>query len=150
MKFTSLNPSPGVRKLNPHLFAGASPATTPATIATGTRIRQRAPTPLNRLEQELFDLIKDQYPNYPPVRPQAKRYRLANGASYTPDFTCSSYPCLGGCDKETAWEVKGPKQARWSRRGELTIKMAAAMWPEVRWVLCWKEGGGWRTQEVLP
>ena len=115
------------------------------------RIRQDTKPRLNKLEQEWFDRIKGMFPNFPPVRAQAKRYELASGAWFKPDFTASTWPAPeNGPQKETAWEVKGPKACRWSRRGELTIKFAARAWPEVRWILVWKEGGAWRTQEVLP
>jgi hypothetical protein len=28
--------------------------------------------------------------------------------------------------------------------------MAPAVWPNVKWVLVWKDGADWKRQEVLP
>jgi len=109
------------------------------------RIRQDAKPRLNKLEQEWLTYLRSFWPNQYIFRAQDKRYELANGWWFKPDVTCSLF-----VDRETCWEVKGPKAARWSRRGEMTLKAAARAWPEVRWILVWKEGGEWRTQEVLP
>lgn len=110
------------------------------------RIKQRTKPLMNKLEAEWFGIINSQFPNYPRPRAQAKRYMIANGVGYTPDFTASDWPCQTG-STETAWEVKGPH----AFDGALDkLKMAAAAWPEVRWILVWKENGKWCEQEVLP
>ena len=112
------------------------------------RIRQDTKPRLNKLEQEWFDELRNRWPfaTMPfKLRTQDKRYELANGWWFKPDVTCSNYE-----GRETCWEVKGPKAARWSRRGEMTLKAAARAWPEVRWILVWKENGEWKTQGLLP
>ena len=114
------------------------------------RVRQSAKPLMNKLEAEFYARIKNEYPNYPEVRLQAKRYRLGNGIWYKPDFTCSAYPVTVGeigPARETAWEVKGPHAFR---GGFENLKVAAATFPEVRWILVWKENGQWKQQEVLP
>jgi len=112
------------------------------------RLRQTNKPLMNKLEAEFYGRIKDAYPNYPPIRIQAKTYRLANGLRYTPDFTASSWPGDGGPAQETAWEVKGP----WIDGDSFPkLKMAASVWPEVRWLLVWKDSTGqWNEQRILP
>lgn len=110
------------------------------------RVRQSHQPKLNKLETEWFNLIKDRYPNCPPVRPQAKTYVLANGVRYTPDLSCSMWPWEGESAKETCWEVKGPHA--WED-ALVKIKVAAHEWPEIRWVLVWKNNGRWFQQVVI-
>jgi hypothetical protein len=121
-----------------------------STAAPGVRIRQSSRPLMNKLEAEWFAILSAQFPNYPRPRAQAKRYKLANGAWYRPDVTSSSWPDDGGWAKETAWECKGPKQMKNVARGMLTIRFAAAQWPEVAFWLVWKENGQWKMQRVLP
>lgn len=113
------------------------------------RLRQSTQPLMNKLEAEFYETIRAAFPNYPPVRCQAKRYRLGNGIWYKPDFTVSSWPCEFSEASETAWEVKGPKAFR---GGFENLKVAASQYPEVRWVLVWKDKatGEWREQHVIP
>lgn len=148
---------------NPHVFGpGETTLAVPpadgsaAPVARPARIRQSSKPLMNKLEQAWFNLLSVQYPNYPKPRAQAKRYKIANGAWYKPDVTVSLWPnrnpdgSVRGADMETAWECKGPKQMKNVARGILTIKTAAAQWPEVRFILVWQERGKWCQQEVLP
>jgi hypothetical protein len=114
------------------------------------RIKQDAKPLMNKLESDWFTILNAQFPNYARPRAQAKRYKIANGAWYKPDVTATSWPVEGGPSQETAWECKGPRQMKNIDRGMLTIKTAAHQWPEVRFVLVWKESGVWKTQHVLP
>jgi hypothetical protein len=119
--------------------------------ASPTRIRQDPKPLMNKLEQDWFNVLSVQYPNYPRPRPQAKRYRLGNGIWYKPDVSVSTWPNRNpdgsvGSDMETCWEVKGPHAFR---GGFENLKVAAGLWPEVRWILVWRERGEWHTQEVL-
>lgn len=115
------------------------------------RIRQSTKPLLNELEKAWLAEIEHRYPNYPPIRSQAKRYEFARGAWYKPDFTCSLWPVPGRAAGETAWECKGPRAMRNQQaRGFVVLKAAARQWPEVRFVLVWREAGVWREQEVLP
>lgn len=123
------------------------PAAEPPRPQPAKRVRQSAKPLMNKLEAEWFDVIKGQYPNYPPVRAQAKRYRLANGVTFTPDFTASRWPKDLAPSCETAWEVKGIHA--WDD-ALVKLKLAAHEWPEVQWILVWKQNGEWRQQVVLP
>lgn len=107
---------------------------------TPKRIRQSSKPLLNQLETEFLVRLHDVYPSLK-IRPQAKRYRLANGIWYKPDFTAVTV------DGEMAWEVKGPHAFR---GGFENLKVAASSYPEIRWILVWKENGQWQEQEVLP
>lgn len=120
----------------------------PAT--SGQRIKQERGPLLNKSEQEWFDILSAQFPNFPRPRPQAKRYRLANGFWYKPDVSATSWPADQGPARETCWEVKGPKQVKGVAKGLATLKVAASSWPEVCWILVWKENGQWKQQQVLP
>lgn len=103
------------------------------------RIRQSQKPLLNKLEGRFFS----SYLMHLGVRihAQSKRYMLANGLWYKPDFTA----VIAG--EETAWEVKGPKA--W-RGGFENLKVAASTWPEVRWILVWEIEHEWRFQVVVP
>ena len=119
-------------------------------VVAGKRIRQDDKPLMNKLESQWFEILSAQFPNYPRPRAQAKRYKLANGAWYKPDITSSLWPVEGEGYKESAWECKGPSCMKNVARGLLTIKFAAAQWPEVVFYLVWKERGEWKQQRVLP
>lgn len=113
--------------------------------AKGKRIRQSDKPLMNKLEAEWFAIINAQFPNYPRPRAQTVTIRLANGVRYTPDMFAFSWPSdRGSCP--TAWEVKG-KHA-WDD-AIVKLKVAATSFPEIRFVLVWKNGGEWRQQEVM-
>lgn len=111
------------------------------------RVRQDPKPLMNKLEAEFFGILALQQP-YEYIRVQAKRYRLGNGIWYKPDFTCSNWPD-GDERVETAWEVKGPRAFR---GGFENLKVAASLYPEVRWLLVWKDKttGEWQGQHILP
>lgn len=106
----------------------------------GKRLRQDPKPLMNKLEQDLFNYLSRLYPKVK-LHAQAKRFRLANGLWYKPDLTA----VLDG--QETAWEAKGPHAFR---GGFENLKFAAAAWPEVNWILMWKNDDGWRSQKILP
>lgn len=122
------------------------------TEAAPKRIRQRTKPLMNKLEAAYFEVLKLKLlalPNATIIRAQAKTYVIANGMRYSPDFSCSSWPVAGEPNRETCWEVKGPH----AFDGALDkLKMAATVWPEVRWILVWKEKGTgrWLEQIVRP
>lgn len=145
------NPSESVKRRNPHLYGPAKASTSvlnavikPESVKLGTkkRVRQSTKPLLNKLETEYFERLKLLWPN-DTIRPQAKRYMLANGLWYKPDFT--AVLCTGS--GETAWEVKGPHSFR---GGFENLKMAAFQWREVQFILAWKQDGKWVSQEILP
>lgn len=108
------------------------------------RIRQSDKPLMNKLESEYFAFLKAIYP-FAHIRAQAKRFRLGNGIWYKPDFTSVLH--YGDSMKETAWEVKGPHAFR---GGFENLKVAASLYPEIKWILVWKQNGKWQEQEVLP
>lgn len=111
------------------------------------RIRQSSKPLMNKLEQEWFDTLAARYPNFPRPRAQAVRFKLCNGVHYTPDVFILDWPCGDGPNGPTAYEVKG--KFAWDD-AVVKLKMAAHEWPEVRWILVWKEGKQWKEQVVLP
>lgn len=101
------------------------------------RIRQSEKPILNRLESEWYEHIKH-YGAYP----QAVKLKIARSAFYKPDFFSFAIA--------TAWEVKGLKGKNIDR-GKLALKVAATAWPEIKFILVWKdEQGVWQEQVVLP
>lgn len=141
------NPSESLRRLNPHLFG----VTTAPLPAPATRIRQASKPRMNKLEQEWFNILNVQYPAYPRPRPQAVRFEIASGCHYTPDVFAISWPNEFGPVSPampTAWEVKGKKM--WDD-AVVKIKVAARVWPDITWIMCWKEPNGqWQTQRIMP
>lgn len=113
------------------------------------RIRQDTKPLLNKLETKFLNRIKDLYPNYPPIRAQAKTFRLCNGVRFTPDLSCSIWPVENGAARETCWEIKGPKS--WDD-AIVKVKMAAHEFPEICWRFVWKDKTTkeWCEQILLP
>ena len=101
------------------------------------RIRQSSKPLLNKLEEEFLRtrLVGRGY------HVQGVRFRLGNGVWYKPDFVWF------GEGRAVAYEVKGPHAFR---GGFENLKIAASLYPEIRWLLVWKEDGLWKRQEVLP
>ena len=146
------NPTKSFQARNPNLYPGSVPLkldTTNAAPRIQKRIRQGEKKP-NKWEREFFEILCRDYPNYDRPREQSKRYRLANGAWYKPDITASHWPQPTGLQMESAWEIKGGDGMKGVAKGKLTLKFAAAAWPEVAWYFCTKRNGIWQTQRVLP
>lgn len=113
---------------------------TPMNPFPPKRIRQSAKPLLNKLETEWRDYLVRQLPGVT-IHEQALRFRLANGLRYTPDLAAFFEGAL------MCWEVKGPFA---HRGGFENLKMAATVYPDIEWTLCWKANGEWQTQKVLP
>lgn len=129
--------SNSTRRRNPHLYGGAQPT---VALEPAKRIRQDTKPLLNKLETDFLRYISLIHP-MARFRLQARRYKLGNGIWYKPDITALIN------DREHAWEVKGPHAFR---GGLENLKVAAHAFPEVRWILAWKDGSRWMLQEVLP
>lgn len=117
------------------------------------RIKQDHKPMLNQLETAWLEKLKQDFPRET-FRFQDRRYKLANGVWYKPDITCAQHEWPEELDRdvrwrETCWECKGNKGKNIDR-GIVMLKVAAACWPEVRWVLVWRNDEGWNEQEVLP
>jgi hypothetical protein len=145
MKEVPQNVSESVRKRNPHLYSvileDGSVGTTTVN-PTPKRIRQDTKPLLNKLELEYWGVLKRIYTEGPDrIICQAIRFQLANGLWYKPDFVVFTY---AGPD---CYEVKGPHAFR---GGFENLKMAARLYPFLKWKLAWKENGIWKEQVVLP
>lgn len=138
--------SKSFKRLNPHLFkfsefpeAFGLPE---QNVMPKKRIRQSGKPLLNRLEEEyLSELSKG---SSRPAYAQAIRFRLGNGIWYKPDFVIFNY-----ANRTLAYEVKGPHAFR---GGFENLKVAASLYPAVKFILVWKDNatGKWIEQEVLP
>ena len=149
MKEVPQQVSESVRRRNPHLYSARDVATIGFQLLAQSaqppnplkRIRQSAKPLMNKLEQEWFDYLKATFP-LRQFYPQTTRFKLGNGIWYKPDVTCPYFDGVFTC-----WEVKGPKAFR---GGFENLKVAAAKYPEFKWILVWKDNGQWREQAVLP
>lgn len=131
---------------NAKVHAGQMPLAPPPPflgVAKGNRVRQSSKPLMNKLESDCFAMLAATG-LFDRLRAQAKRFRLGNGIWFKVDIT--------GIDtrdgRDTAWEVKGPHA--W-QSGIQPLKVAAGLYPEIRWLLIWKgEKGAWKQQEILP
>ena len=71
---------------------------------------------------------------------------MGNGCWYCPDF-CVTAELIGGKSVETCYEVKG--KFAWED-ALVKLKVVAHLWPEVKFILAWKNNGEWHEQWVLP
>ena len=129
-----------VKKVLQKAFPGV-----PVTIASDQkkRVKQGEKLP-NKLERDWQRHLEAFYPSLK-FHAQRLRFRLANGAWYRVDISCLNFE-----GRVTCWETKGPREMKNVDRGILTIKFAATAWPEVRFILVWRDKGGWHEQEILP
>lgn len=118
------------------------------------RIRQSSKPLMNKLESQWYEQLKMVFPQeINRIRVQAFRVKLASGTWYKPDFFLMRDPGVTvnydfpSKDRVIAWEVKGPHAFR---GGKEFLKIAAYQYPEIKFVLVWKENGQWVTQEILP
>ncbi len=122
-----------------------------ASLADNTkpkkRVRQSSKPLMNALETEYSAKLQSDIPNKQ-FYPQAVTLRLANGVRLTPDFFCFSMTDDSGDVFPQAREVKG-KHA-WED-SLIKLKFAAAQWPEIQFILAWKDSSGqWCQQTILP
>ena len=114
----------------------------PVTAKQSKRIRQDSKPLMNGLETEYHRILCEKYGD-PYVKPQALRFKLANGLWYKPDFSVIQ-PWVAA--KVICYEVKGPFAFR---GGFENLKSAAFQWPQVQFILVWKKNGIWQHQEIL-
>lgn len=135
--------SESTRRRNPHLY-GLTPLGEALSKMTSP-LRQSTATP-TKAEQEWTRILRQQYPDAW-VTEQAITFRLANGLRYTPDNVVFG----GFTHRFSAYEVKGKrrKDSRWfTDDSKVKIKVAARVFPWVRWAVVWKENGQWQEQVV--
>lgn len=111
--------------------------------APARRIRQDTKPLLNKLETEFRSMWLNEHAGCHLLE-QSIRFRLGNGIWYKPDFVW--FPPMSYI-RPHAYEVKGPHAFR---GGFENLKVAAGMYTEVQFILCWKEDGVWKEQRVLP
>lgn len=129
--------SKSVRLRNPALFRNAERRT--RTSERG-KLRQSSKPLLNKLETAFRDKLKRDNPDHW-LAEQAITFRLANGVRYTPDFITFS----GLRGYINAYEVKGYMRDD----AGVKLKLAAKLFPWVKWVLVWKEKSEWRHQVIM-
>ena len=137
--------SESVRRRNPQLYGmttGVAPTGETVSIITKPpkRIRQSTKPLMNKLEGEFLAWLKAFYPSEK-FYPQAIRFRLANGVTYSPDIVSFTWS-----DQTTVWEVKG--QMAWDD-AIVKLKVFAAQYPEIDVRLAWKQNERWEQQRVL-
>lgn len=134
------------RQVSAQLHPMASPSPTAKTPTTPkepakNRIRQNS-AGLNKTEQAFKDYLSDLTIGWGgEVRSQSITLKLGNGVRYTPDFTCRK-----NNGEWFAWEVKGFLRDDANAK----LKVAAAMYPEIKFSLVTRKKGAWQIQEVLP
>lgn len=115
-------------------------------VSVPKRIRQDSKPLMNKLETQFYNVLAVQNPGMI-IYKQALRWKLGNGIWYKPDFAAFLYDAQAERNVTlTCWEVKGPHAFR---GGFENLKVAAAAYPEVAWILVWKESGKWCEQLVL-
>ena len=113
--------------------------------ADGSRlIRQDKPVKEGQWEKEWRERIEESG-EFTHVKAQSLRFRLASGAWFKPDI--SAMRCADNVIH--CWDVKGGSKMKGTAKGRLAIKVAASLYPEFTWALCWKERGEWKIQKVV-
>lgn len=109
------------------------------------RIHQDNKPLLNALETEWMHWLQGAFPGAV-IYKQALRWKLGNGIWYKPDFAALVSDIPTEPLRMTCWEVKGPHAYR---GGLENLKVAAGLYPEVCWILAWKDDVGlWQVQKV--
>lgn len=131
---------PGYWTKPKNLGAGAADRANNTQLArTPKRLRQSTKPLMNKLETEYCAVLESIWSI---VFKQAVRFRLGNGIWYKPDFFV-----MDAQIKPIAVEVKGPHAFR---GGFENLKVAASLYPQIKWLLVWKQDGQWQEQEILP
>lgn len=142
--------SESTRRRNPHLYdvqqmnkglAGLAEKIYSDMNKPKKRLRQDSKPSMNKLEREFFAYITRLHPTVK-FHVQAVTFKLANGLRYTPDFT----GLING--QQMAYETKGV----WVDGDSFPkLKMAATVFTDTKFVLCWKDktSGAWQFQEIL-
>lgn len=113
-------------------------------------IERTAPTKskLNKLESAFYEVLKRRYSGFDDkVYPMGLTLKLGDDCRYTVDFLCVShfsYDNGGHQDVLTGYEVKG-----FMRDDALVkLKVAAKMFPFIRFVLVTRKAGVWTEKEI--
>jgi hypothetical protein len=130
-----LKPSESFKRRNPEFYFKFGELT-----GAKKMVRQSSKPKLNKLEADYENYLLLQSPNVF-ITSQQLSFRLANGLRYTPDFVV--FDTFGSVD---AHEVKGFMRDDAAAK----LKVAATLFPFIKWTLAWKECGEWRTQIIIP
>lgn len=101
------------------------------------RLRQRQGPKLNKTETAFLEWLCARY-DPKDIRAQAVTLVLGNGTRYTPDFF--------NLRASLAWETKGFMRDD----AAVKIKVAASLYPEIKFHLVTRDGGAWSIQEMVP
>lgn len=157
MKSDFSNASASFKKRNPTLFTPLTPfdpnfetqGPVPPDAKAKPARRLRQDKPPNKLEAAWLEVLKYRYPGAV-IHAQSMRFKLASGAWYKPDACACVSDSIGISPRWTAWETKFLKGKN-ADRGILALKCAAHQFPEICFVLVWKdEDGQWKEQIVKP
>lgn len=107
-----------------------------------SRVRQETKPRLNKLESDWLAVLRVTYPGVT-IHSQSWRVEIASGAWYKVDH------CAVIDGRWTAWECKGPSKTKGCAKGLLALKVAAKEFPEVHWILVWREDGHWKQQTIV-
>lgn len=101
------------------------------------RLRQRQGPKLNKTETAFLEWLCARY-DPKDIRAQAVTLVIGNGVRYTVDFT--------NLRAGLAWETKGHMRDDAS----VKIKVAASLYPEIKFHLVTRDAGAWSIQEMVP
>lgn len=108
------------------------------------RVKQRTKPKSNDLELEFGAHLRRLHENSSlGIWEQALTFLLANSVRYTPDWVMLCAETGLHC-----YEVKGKRM--WDDAA-VKIKVAASVYPNVHWMIVWKDDNGtWKTQALYP
>lgn len=104
------------------------------------RLRQNA-SGLNKLEQSFKEYLGVNLGPLVPILDQCITLKIANGCRYTPDFIAR-----GQMGRLGAYEVKGFMRDD----AAVKLKVAASLYPWIKFHLVSRKKGAWLIQEILP
>ncbi len=132
----------------PHVVAQmdeTSPAPQKPAKRAKQMIRQNSAA-LNKTEQAFKDYLT---PRHFPILCQAVTLKIGNGVRYTPDFFCPKDATNGheaAVTECVAYEVKGFMRDD----AAVKLKVAASLYPWIKFHLVSRKKGEWIVQEILP
>lgn len=129
------------RNLGTEIQEARGKTTAPAPVVDSKpeapRLRQRHGPKLNKTEAAFLEWLCARY-DPKDIRAQAVTLVIGNGVRYTVDFT--------NLRAGLAWETKGHMRDD----AAVKIKVAASLYPEIKFHLVTRDGPSWSIQEMIP
>ncbi len=140
LQLNSKAPGPVVPKpsLNDMTTQSTTTLPPPKPLKQKGRLRQNADG-LNKLERAFANHLRERDCGAR-IYEQAITLRIANGCRYTPDFITTNEWATEG------WEVKGFMRDD----AAVKLKVAASLYPWIKFHLVSRKKGEWQIQEILP